>query len=316
MPRPRYWQDLIEELKKHLETYTLRKLSYPTDSLNAFRGILNHYSHYSNGKNLSSIFGLPVIMSSYSTLIASLAYSICIWHHRSNSESTVGKRIQQLPSWTWAGWEGVVRLDTIPVKWGEDFAIPVRKALEPSIAGTTLQNIWNSQEETAITSYFSLRLLDGSSPEHLEMPEIGDGLHRLAPYFVLNQPYVLEDVDFRETIRSSICARFCKHTPFSVNEGLFHAYFSTELPTHQGGLLFPDSNQIETILMGIEGRGLITFRFLIVHVKRKNELGGIEYIGERIGTLSVNCFLRKPDEVLFPFIDTLLVRRDYTLRVE
>ena len=98
IPLRRSLQDILQEFNRHLQNYTLRKLSYPTDSLNAFAGILKEYSLYDKG-TLSSIFGLPVIRSSYPELIGSLAYSICTWHHESDSNPSLGKRIQELPSW-------------------------------------------------------------------------------------------------------------------------------------------------------------------------------------------------------------------------
>jgi len=148
------------------------------------------------------------------------------------------------------------------------------------------------------------------------MSEIIYRLDQLAPYFVLNQPYVLEDIDFGENIRSSIYAWFREHISPTINEGLVHAYVSVELPTAQRGSVIDPSSQLENIFLGLEGSNLVTFRFLIVQVKRRYGLQGMEYIGERIGTFSVMCFGWKDEAILSTFVDTLLVRRGYTLRVE
>jgi hypothetical protein len=119
------------------------------------------------------------------------------------------KRIQQLPSWSWAGWEGKASTGAIPVKWGKTFHISVVRLQESSIAAKTTSQIWNSGGEgTVKTSYSPMILLDGPSLEHLEMAQIPKSLDCLAPFFVLNQPDVLENVDFGDGFRSAICERF------------------------------------------------------------------------------------------------------------
>jgi hypothetical protein len=316
-PRPRYWQEILEQLRKHLENYTSRKLSYPTDSLNAFRGILKQYSLHSKGA-LHSVFGLPVITSSYQELISSLAYSICTWHHQYDSEPSSRKRIRQLPSWTWAGWEGEVSMYAIPVEWGKDFLMPVTKPQESSLAAKTSSQIWNSRSEgTARVSYFSLRQLDGSSLEHLEMSQIVDILDRLAPCFMLHQPYVLKNVDSGENILSAICTRFREHISPTFEERYIKAYFSVKLRTNQRGAFMASNGKLECIFMGLEGRFYITLHFLIVQINGKYGARGIEYVGERIGAFSVNFFgARYKAKPLSAWVSSLMVRRGYDLRVE
>jgi len=148
------------------------------------------------------------------------------------------------------------------------------------------------------------------------MCEIVDRLDQIAPYFVLDRPYVLRDIKFGEDIRSSISAQFREHISPTINAQYIQAYVSAELHTAQRESYIDSSSELEAIFLGLEGRKYVTFRFLIVQVKRKNGLQGIEYVGGRIGTFYMHNFTREDEAILYNRVNALLVRRAYTLRVE
>lgn len=80
--------------------YTARDLRFDTDSLNAFRGLLQEFSQHQNP--LSNVWGLcyplhVIDPESY------FGYSLT-WIHKENGKRP--RRRSGFPSWTWAGWAG------------------------------------------------------------------------------------------------------------------------------------------------------------------------------------------------------------------
>ena len=92
----RYFQAVME--------YTARKLTYPSDALNAFTGVLTFTCQ---ALNTGSFWGLPT----------SFFDSALLWQPTEKLERRKG-----FPSWSWVGWHGVVRWmgDTIDIisYWG------------------------------------------------------------------------------------------------------------------------------------------------------------------------------------------------------
>lgn len=94
---------------RQIEQYSLRELSYSSDSFNAFRGILNYYTtDRSIGHRATHLaWGLVVEqVSSQETLCVYLN-----WYHH-----TPAKRRYEFPSWAWTGWDG-------PLTFGEGILV-------------------------------------------------------------------------------------------------------------------------------------------------------------------------------------------------
>lgn len=93
------------QLLDSIRAYTKRNLSYASDSLNGFRGILNHYRTLTGGK-LRDLWGLPYEEDEPSSLVPSLC-----WYHDESSHDADSVQISRragFPSWSWAGWSGAV----------------------------------------------------------------------------------------------------------------------------------------------------------------------------------------------------------------
>ncbi|KAG8349379.1 hypothetical protein FVEN_g12406 [Fusarium venenatum] len=84
-----------QNLDGHLMAYSKRDLKYDEDSLNAFLGILSHYS--GPGKPYVHFLGSPIHRVKGSMINA--------WYHLEPA-----KRRDQFPSWSWTGWKGEVKL--------------------------------------------------------------------------------------------------------------------------------------------------------------------------------------------------------------
>lgn len=87
-------------LLRQVEQYSRRQLSYSSDSLNAFRGILNYYTTGGlRGPYPTTHLGWGLLATQNS-----LRQTSCLhldWHHQ-----TPAKRRFEFPSWAWTGWAG------------------------------------------------------------------------------------------------------------------------------------------------------------------------------------------------------------------
>jgi hypothetical protein len=103
----------LRQLAQHLQEFTRRTLTFSSDNLNAFRGILGR-------SGFPNYFGIPVAPSDDRATIASIRRSPIKAHIgfarglywtpvRSNVKWTVLTRIHEFPSWSWAGWKGAVQ---------------------------------------------------------------------------------------------------------------------------------------------------------------------------------------------------------------
>lgn len=118
---------LTQHLLGQLEEYSKRELTYPTDSLNAFLGVLNSTStdksfegqRYLRFQHIS--WGLFVRKQKNGS--RKLSGKDCLrvyldWYH-----VTPAARRPEFPSWTWAGWGGPLKMEyegiTLP-KYGND----------------------------------------------------------------------------------------------------------------------------------------------------------------------------------------------------
>jgi hypothetical protein len=106
----------LRGLNEHIRAFSKRSLSYDTDALPAFLGILGMYKQ---NKLLYLLHGIPMWMDDVSGdetgAQITFALSVTSWYHRASPThhmfvSEPCRRRSHLPSWTWAGWEG-------PVTW-------------------------------------------------------------------------------------------------------------------------------------------------------------------------------------------------------
>lgn len=102
-------------LLRQVEEYSLRELSYSSDSLNAFRGILNYYTtvHFTGVRPIMHLgWGLIAEQAkSGQGLIVHLD-----WYHRA-----AAKRRHEFPSWAWTGWGG-------PLDFGKGILVHMKDA--------------------------------------------------------------------------------------------------------------------------------------------------------------------------------------------
>ena len=96
------------ELRSHLERYTARELSYESDSMIAFNGILREYARQE--PRIDHYWGLPinhprVDSPPFSAFTVSLA-----WIHTKLHKKRPAHRRYEFPSFSWAGWDGIATL--------------------------------------------------------------------------------------------------------------------------------------------------------------------------------------------------------------
>ena len=111
----------FSKFRDEVERYTARELSYETDSLNAFQGMLNYYKngHGPQSFPLYTHLGLPLnsgespgVMEAYAdTLHFVLSLT---WEHRISLNPVPIKRRKGYPSFSWAGWAGVASMTDLP----------------------------------------------------------------------------------------------------------------------------------------------------------------------------------------------------------
>ena len=105
-------KDTIIKFWKEVRYFTARKLSYEKDSLNAFMGVANYYRNGqgSQSRPLYTHIGLPLDSDRWDSAEQPYSYgrefvkSLFWWHGGSN---ILPKRRRVLPSFSWAGWEGI-----------------------------------------------------------------------------------------------------------------------------------------------------------------------------------------------------------------
>ena len=177
----KYWNEV--------ERYTARELSYEEDSLNAFWGVANYYKNCQDSQSnpISTHIGLPLGSSSSS---AEKSYSYgrgllisLLWHHSGNQ--VLPKRRRGLPSYSWAGWEGVAHFPVMSFI-SKDMARIVRvPGADPELSstlGTTIDleadtvqgqiEISENYDSRGLYTSFSLKNWDKNGQEALESQEI------------------------------------------------------------------------------------------------------------------------------------------------
>lgn len=92
-------------LRKQIQEYTRRDLTFPEDSINAFLGVLDHASR--TERAMAHLWGLPLYENQpEAPQPRDMLFDLFWWHE------APGNRRHGFPSWTWAGWAGPVRFQT------------------------------------------------------------------------------------------------------------------------------------------------------------------------------------------------------------
>lgn len=104
-----------------VEQYTARELTYPSDSLNVFIGIMN--KSRTGCFPIYSYLGLPVSSpsrKSHGRSTTVLAATL-LWQHKTKLNEKAPRRRPVFPSFTWAGWDGIATLPGKSIYEGSDF---------------------------------------------------------------------------------------------------------------------------------------------------------------------------------------------------
>jgi len=116
-----------------IAAYTARKLTYESDILKAFEGVLRAYMQAEPA--IRSYWGIPVLPSTYEvpgdpayTLTQGFLSGLC-WH-----TSSPGTRRPGFPSWSWAGWTGTVSAES------REYIVGVKQAFRGEIAVSVIYN--------------------------------------------------------------------------------------------------------------------------------------------------------------------------------
>lgn len=101
----------LRDFWRRVEEYTCREMTFPEDSLAAFRGVLQFYVRRGpachEGMGLTSVCGIPFLHPAPTLqppIPGELSLGLC-WSHAHGSTS---RRRPSFPSWSWAGWMGQV----------------------------------------------------------------------------------------------------------------------------------------------------------------------------------------------------------------
>lgn len=104
-------ESAINDFWQRVQEYTCREMTFPEDSLAAFRGVLQFYVRGTQadhgGTTLSSVCGIPFSIPSPicdTSISDELSMGLC-WSH---AHCRTSCRRPSLPSWSWAGWMGQV----------------------------------------------------------------------------------------------------------------------------------------------------------------------------------------------------------------
>ena len=110
----------LSKFLSEVERYTARELSYETDSLNAFRGMLNYYKngHGPQSFPLYTHLGLPLNSGESPSVMEAYADTLhfvlsLTWEHRISLNPAPPRRRKGYPSFSWAGWAGVATMPDI-----------------------------------------------------------------------------------------------------------------------------------------------------------------------------------------------------------
>lgn len=97
-----------------LQQYTARELTYDSDALNAFSGIVRDFEN--SKSKIDQIYGIPFMPGDPEKARMSFLNGLT-WFHSSESQNgndpSRPRRRESFPSWSWAGWAGKVDFHVI-----------------------------------------------------------------------------------------------------------------------------------------------------------------------------------------------------------
>lgn len=100
--------DMLLRYMGIVEKYTARDLTYDSDSLNAFAGIIRKFETATVAVN--QIWGVPFCCGEDEKETSDSFLNGLVWAHKSNNINSrcYPRRRPEFPSWSWAGWAGEV----------------------------------------------------------------------------------------------------------------------------------------------------------------------------------------------------------------
>lgn len=117
--RPTMQGDTSQHLLQQLDEYSRRNISYESDSLNAFLGVLHQWETRlaKTKKPVSHLWGLPIRGTMTPGSGGTDFY--CLWRHTCRD----AVRRPDFPSWSWAGWAGTKFFFKLPTQEQGQFGV-------------------------------------------------------------------------------------------------------------------------------------------------------------------------------------------------
>lgn len=117
--RPTMQGDTSKHLLEQVREYSRRDISYDSDSLNAFLGVLHQWEIRlaKTKKPMSHLWGLP-IRGAITRDPGSIDFYF-LWSHTFHDFFRRPVRRHDFPSWSWAGWAGTKSFDEAPIHLAE-----------------------------------------------------------------------------------------------------------------------------------------------------------------------------------------------------
>ncbi|OAG12783.1 HET-domain-containing protein, partial [Paraphaeosphaeria sporulosa] len=94
------------DITERISTYVQRELSYESDSLNAFMGILNQF--WKSDEPLYHLWGLPFHTKTPKTVpLETQLSNALLWTPTHDNDNNLLRKRQSFPSWSWVAWENL-----------------------------------------------------------------------------------------------------------------------------------------------------------------------------------------------------------------
>ncbi|KAJ4115331.1 hypothetical protein NW768_011183 [Fusarium equiseti] len=220
------WHELKQ---KQLPNYTRRKLTKTSDSINAVLGLFRTLK----SSGIRNLHGIPI--RQVPPLAASNRVELCLaWHH-----DVVAKRCPDLPSWSWSGWVGGIRMSepdvrisdvrqialveedggTVPLKewFNNEMQLQASSSTIPSkILRISAMTVWVSFEER---SWTDLNEQNGTQSRIVGMSFI-DGTYAVLPISedvtALCYAYMDEDVSLESGALGLVLSPKCQKWRYTI----------------------------------------------------------------------------------------------------
>ncbi|PQE13222.1 Heterokaryon incompatibility protein [Rutstroemia sp. NJR-2017a BBW] len=167
----------LRGLNEHIRAFSKREVTYDTDALPAFQGILGMYE---DNKSLCLLHGIPVWMGKvcgdHNGAQITFALSVTSWYHRADQNhqlfvSEDSQRRSHLPSWTWAGWKGIVTWRAPPEYEHGAFMSDLIALEKLRFLWAANMYLYNPDQPKQLLSSYSPDLLKSSAPTLIEIQD-------------------------------------------------------------------------------------------------------------------------------------------------